>query len=68
MFWFVREEDSPSFEGRGWADFIGGWMDLVLPGDRFATVLGEVTTLQRMTAEDYVNSDPLDLDHLSSAT
>jgi hypothetical protein len=33
---------------------------------RFTSVEGQIVTLQEMTAEDYVDSDPLDLDHLST--
>ena len=33
---------------------------------RFANVEGVVVTLADMTAEEYVNSDPLDLDYLST--
>jgi hypothetical protein len=66
MFWFIREEDLPSFDGKGWDELVGAWLALVHPVGRFTKVFGEVTTLARVTAEDYVNSDRLDLDHLSS--
>jgi hypothetical protein len=33
---------------------------------RFTTIDGQVTTLEDLRASDYVDSDPLDLDHLSS--
>ena len=33
---------------------------------RFTSVDGQVATLQEMTAQDYADSDPLDLDHLST--
>jgi hypothetical protein len=42
------------------------WKKLVPPTARFNNVEGFVTTLGEMTAEEYVNSDPLDLDHLST--
>jgi hypothetical protein len=43
------------------------WLHLVCAKGRFPIIDGQVATLQDMTAEDYVGSDPLDLDHLSSA-
>ena len=41
-------------------------LELVPPAGRFTSVDAVVVTLGDMTAEDYVDSDPLDLDHLSS--
>jgi hypothetical protein len=49
-------------------DFLGKWLNLVQPSGRFTRVEGHPTTLEDMTAADYVNSDPLDLDHLSSSS
>jgi len=42
------------------------WLKRVPAAGRFATVDGAVLTLDDLTARDYVESDPLDLDHLSS--
>ena len=36
------------------------------PGGRFRSVDGVITSLDDLTARDYVESDPLDLDHLSA--
>jgi hypothetical protein len=36
------------------------------PSGRFISIDGLVVTLDDMTGADYVASDPLDLDHLSS--
>ncbi len=41
------------------------WLELVPTGERFVAVHGMACMLQDMTAADYVNSDRLDLDHLS---
>ena len=42
------------------------WLKLVPATGRFTSIDGQVATLQEMMAEDYVGSDPLDLDHLST--
>jgi hypothetical protein len=63
--WFVREEDETLFEGADWSEILNQWLKLVPAGGRFKVVEGAVVTLDDMTARDYVESDPLDLDHLS---
>lgn len=42
------------------------WLNRVQPEGRFRRVEGVVQTLDDLTARDYVESDPLDLDYLSS--
>lgn len=64
-FWFIRNEDEPGFENRGWHEFRAAWIARVPAKGRFKTVEGVVLTLDDLTARDYVESDPLDLDHLS---
>ncbi len=66
MFWFIREEEDVNFQDMGWNEFLGKWLNLIQPSGRYHTVEGQVTTLEDMTAKDYIESDPLDLDHLSS--
>ena len=66
FFWFVRQEDETLFEGTGWSDLLSAWLKLVPAAGRFRAVEGQVVTLEDMTAKDYVESDPLDLDHLST--
>jgi hypothetical protein len=66
FFWFIRRDGDADFEGRNWADLLNGWLELVPRSDRFTEVEGQVVTLGDLTAADYVGSDPLDLDHLSS--
>jgi len=65
-FWFVRHDEDVYFDGKSWSTFVEGWLQLVPQAGRFTKVFGQVTTLADLTAADYVNSDPLDLDHLSS--
>ncbi len=67
FFWFIRNTDDATFEGKSWADLLTNWLKLLAPTGRFKSVDGQVTTLRDLTAEDYVSSDPLDLDHLSAA-
>ena len=66
-FWFVREEEEIIFEGKGWPDLLNSWLKLVPASGRFKAVEGQVVVLEDMTARDYVESDPLDLDHLSTS-
>jgi hypothetical protein len=66
FFWFVRFDAETRFEGKSWADLLKRWLELVPPSGRFAAIDGQVVTLDDMTGADYVASDPLDLDHLSS--
>jgi hypothetical protein len=64
MFWFIRE-DTNVMSQRQWSTHCDKWLKLILPYKQFSTIHGEVTTLADMTAQDYIESDPLDLDHLS---
>lgn len=66
FFWFIRDAADGNFEGKNWADLLKDWLKLVPPSGRFASVSGQVATLDDMTARDFVDSDPLDLDHLST--
>lgn len=66
FFWFIRNDTDATLEGKSWADLLKDWLKLVPAAGRFTSVEGQVVTLQEMTAEDYVDSDPLDLDHLST--
>ncbi len=65
FFWFVREENEAPFEGADWSEMLKLWLGLVPARGRFTVVEGAVVTLDDMTAREYVESDPLDLDHLS---
>lgn len=66
FFWFVRDDGDSDFEGKSWADLLKEWLKLVPAAGRFTSVDGQMVTLRDMVAEEYVESDPLDLDHLSS--
>jgi len=66
MFWFIRNQDEPSFEKRSWDILLEAWLKRMPATGRVAEVHGAVLTLDDMTARDYVESDPLDLDHLST--
>lgn len=66
MFWFIHYEEQSDFEGIGWDQFLKQWLKLIPESGRFQSVEGSVVSLEDMTAKEYVESDPLDLDHLSS--
>lgn len=68
MFWFIRHDHNPHFEGRNWVDLMTAWLGLLPPSGRFTIVNGQVAVLRDLTAEDYVFSDSLDLEHLTSGT
>ncbi len=66
FFWFIRFDADATFEGKSWAELLKDWLKLVPATGRFNSVEGQVATLSDLTAADYVDSDPLDLDHLST--
>jgi hypothetical protein len=66
FFWFVRNDDDATFAGKARDGFLEAWMKLVPPEGRFTKVDGVVVTLVDMRAQEYVSSDPLDLDYLST--
>nr|WP_244142147.1 hypothetical protein [aff. Roholtiella sp. LEGE 12411] len=66
IFWFIRDEEQNQFEEIGWDKFLKQWLQLIPESGRFQAVEGSVVALEDMTAKEYVESDPLDLDHLSS--
>ncbi|MBD2489374.1 hypothetical protein [Aulosira sp. FACHB-615] len=65
MFFFIRHEDQIQSQKMEWDKLRRQWLDLVPESGRFKAD-GIVTSLEDMTAKDYVESDLLDLDHLSS--
>jgi len=65
MFWFIREDGSLEFDGGRWDEHLERWLDLLPVGGRFQGIDGDVMTLDDLTARDYMESDPLDLDRLS---
>lgn len=66
MFWFIRNEEDAASMQMPWHEWLERWLELVPAHGRFVRVYGQVTSLERLTADEYVHSDPLDLDHLSS--
>lgn len=65
-FWFIRDADDSTFEGKRWDQFLVEWEKRIPKGGRFVDVQGVVQTLEELTAREYVESDPLDLDYLST--
>lgn len=65
-FLFIRNEDASDFENQGWDHYLGAWLALVPTSARYTSIAGLVQTLDDLTARDYVESDLLDLDHLST--
>ncbi len=66
FFWFMRGDEEADFEGKSWSDLLKEWLKLVPASGPFQSVEGQVAALGDMTAAEYVGSDSLDLDHLSS--
>ena len=65
MIYFIRERGAVAPAPRGWDGWLGEWLGLLRPAGRFQAVDGTVVGLDALTAEEYVASDPLDLDYLS---
>lgn len=68
LFLFVRGDSDETFAGETWDNYLDLWLNRVQPEGRFTRVDGVVQTLDDLTARDYVESDPLDLDRLSSGS
>jgi hypothetical protein len=66
FFWFIRQDAGPTETQMPGPDFLKKWLSLVVPNGRFTSVAGQVVDLKDMTAQDYVDSDRLDLDYLSA--
>lgn len=66
MFWFVRNDDESAFEAEDWKHCRTALPQAQSTAGRFVRVDGVVLSLDDLTARDYVESDPLDLDHLST--
>jgi hypothetical protein len=65
-FWFIRTGEDPTFESEGWNEYCEAWLNRLTPKGRFIAIDGVVLTLDDLSARDYVESDPLDLDNLST--
>ena len=66
FFWFLSTETEATLNGTTWDTWLEEWKKLVPATGRFASVEGVVITLRDMTAQEYVESDALDLDYLST--
>ena len=67
LFLFIRNEDAPDFENRTWPAHLEAWLKYIPESGRFTSVLGIILTLDDLTARDYIESDPFDLDYLSQS-
>lgn len=65
LYWFIRDSDEPERTSQEWNSLCESWLHLAPATGRFIEVSGVVTEMAGMTAQDYVESDPLDLDHMS---
>lgn len=64
-FYFIREEEQDNFNGTKWYELKEQWLNLLPESGRFQSINGLVVSLEDMTAKEYIESDQLDLDHLS---
>ena len=68
LFLFVRDDTAQTFAGQTWDNYLSLWLKRVAPEGRFTHIEGVIQTLDDLTGRDYVESDPLDLDHLSTGS
>ena len=64
--WFIKESD-PEIKTVDWSGWAEKWMNLFSNNKRFTVNSQIVCRLEDMTAREYVESDRLDLDRLSSS-
>jgi hypothetical protein len=62
---FVRPEVTPEIADQKWSEHLDVWLMLCEPVGSIASIDGAVLSLSALTALDYIDSDQLDLDHLS---
>lgn len=65
FFSFIRPEATPDLSDETWESLSDSWIKLCKPAGAFKAFDGSVRPLSYMTANEYVESDRLDLDHLS---
>lgn len=65
--WFIKHSDPEGVESVDWAAIINAWMALFDVGQRFVVGVAIACRLEDMTARDYVESDVLELEHLSTS-
>lgn len=64
-FLFIPDGDAAQLDSSDPTDALANWLDRLVPSGRFISVEGLLVTLDDLTARDYADSDPLDLEHLS---
>ena len=65
FFRFICAEGQQAPGDVGWDKYLEAWLILVKPSGRYLDVVGDVIALKDMTAQEYVDSVPLDIDYLS---
>jgi hypothetical protein len=66
-FWFIHPQNDDSFQNKKWFELLDSWLELIPASGRFESIDGAVKSLEDLTAKEYVESDRLDLDRLSSS-
>ena len=64
--WFIKDSD-PMGVNLDWSGFLDRWLDRFEPGGRYQLDSSVACRLEDMTARDYVESDRLELDRLSTS-
>ena len=65
--WWLIKDDEPQGYDPNWDELTESWLQLIKPVGGFRFELPVVCTLSDLTAQEYVESDPLDLDQLSTS-
>jgi hypothetical protein len=66
FFYFILEGSDEAAGKQPWSHWADLWCSRVKPVGRFRSVGGVVLSLSRIRADEFIGSDTLDLDHLSS--
>jgi predicted translin family RNA/ssDNA-binding protein len=66
-FWFIHFQEEVNFKDKEWHELLDDWLKLLPASERFTCVEGVVMSVGDMTAAEYLSSDQLDLDRLSSS-
>ena len=67
MFWFILDDNAEKPEEIDWSEILRDWLGLVEREGPFQDIEGVFIKLEDMSVQEYVESDRLDLDHLSNA-
>ncbi len=66
QFFFIRHHTQSTVLSQTWDHWLIKWLRLVPKSGRYVSIDGVVLPLSAMRADEYIASDQLDLDHLSS--